>query len=121
MERLAKEFNRFVFEKAPEQRAEMVYCETLKTWILLRFCGKNPIADVTGESTDEELALAFFDAVAFHACELPDFQGKPISKQVEMIQQQISLYSELLSEYIDITDELISNVCADVIKCVYGD
>ena len=119
MEKLAKEFNQFVFEEAPEQRAEMVYCETLKSWILLRFFGPDSHVDATGECTREELAHAFLDAIAFHTCELPEFQEKEISLQLEMIKNQISMYSELLSEYIDMTDELISKACAAVIKCVY--
>ena len=118
MDRLVKEYSHFLKEVAPENQEEIVYSSYLNKWMQIMHC-RNSTPSVTVIESEVELAKDFLHAVAFHTYEKDGFKEADIFKQMEMVREEMSSYTDLLSQYIEITSELINEICSDLIESMY--
>ena len=119
MDRLAKEYNRFLVEEAPEQLEEIIFSKFLNKWLVLNHTKNGDTPGVTVMHDAESLAESFLSVIAYHAVENDEFETANILKQLELVQSAIRKYSEFLSEYMEISDEVLNKICSDIIESIY--
>ena len=119
MEKLAKAYNKFLFEKAPEQLEELVFSRYLNKWLILNHSKYPGIPGVCVVKSKAQMAEEFLKVVAYHALESEEFAAASILRRVELINGEIAKQKDILSEYIELTDELLNEVCSDALGSLY--
>ena len=119
MKRLAKEYNRFLYEDAPEQMEEVVFSKYLGKWLLLYHTRQGETPGVYVLDDGHDMAEEFLRSIAFHTNTCPAFKTANVVQKIDMLKEDFLKYKGIISEYIEVTEDVINGICNIVLESYY--